>query len=127
MLARLALLPVLPVPQPFQPDEFGHLLLAQTFAAGRLANPTHPMWRYFETLYVLHQPTYTSLYPIAQGMFLAVPLALGASPWLGVCLSMGLMCAALAWMLQGWLPPKWALAGAMIAGLRLSVARYCLN
>jgi hypothetical protein len=127
VLMRLALLPVLPIPQPYIPDEFGHLLLADTFASGRLTNPTHPMWRYFETLYVFHQPTYTSLYPVAQGLFLAASMALGAHPWLGVCLSMGLMCAALAWMLQGWLPLKWALLGALLAGLRLSFSTYWMN
>jgi hypothetical protein len=127
LLVRLALLPALPVPQPYQPDEFGHLLLADTFASGRITNPTHPMWPYFETLYVFHQPTYTSLYPIAQGLVMAVPLALGVSPWWGVCASMGLMCAALAWMLQGWLPPKWALLGALIAGFQLAIATYWMN
>ena len=127
MLMRLALLPLLPIPQPYQPDEFSHLLLAHTFASGRIANPAHPMWHYFETLYVLHQPVYTSPYPAAQGLVMAVPLALGAHPWFGVCASMGLMCGALAWMLQGWVPPQWALLGALIAGARLSISSYWMN
>ncbi len=126
MVARIALLPAIPLPHPYVPDEFGHLLLADTFASGRIANPTHPMWRYFETLYVFHQPTYTSLYPMAQGFFLSVPLVLGMNPWFGVCASIGLMCAALCWMLQAWLPPKWALLGALIAG-GLSITTYWMN
>jgi uncharacterized protein (TIGR03437 family) len=121
VVVRLALLPLIPIPQPFVADEFGHLLLADTFASGRITNPTHPMWRHFETLYVLHQPTYASQYPIAQGLMLAVPVTLHAHPWFGVCLSVALMCAALCWMLQGWFPPKWALLGALLAG-----ARWCL-
>jgi hypothetical protein len=127
LLARLALLPFIPIPEPITPDEFGHLLLADTFASGRLTNPMHPMWRYFETLYVFHQPTYTALYPIAQGLFMAIPMRLGVDPWFGVCLSMGLMCAALCWMLQAWLPAKWALYGAFLVGAQLAVASYWMN
>src|SRR5579871_3573816 len=43
MLVRLAVLPVLPVPQPNIADEFGNLLIADTFAHGHIANPTHPL------------------------------------------------------------------------------------
>ena len=117
IILRLSLLPVLPIPVPRIADEFGHLLLADTFASGRITNPTHPMWRHFESLYIFHQPTYSAVYPIAQGLMLAVPMALRFHPWIGVLVSAGLMCAALCWMLQGWLPPKWALLGALIAGL----------
>ena len=127
VIVRLALLPLIPIPQPWVADEFGHLLLADTFAAGRITNPTHPMWRHFETLYVFHQPTYTSQYPIAQGLLLAVPVALHAHPWFGVCLGVALMCAALCWMLQGWLPPKWALLGALLAGARWALVTSWIN
>jgi hypothetical protein len=127
MIARLAVLPAIPIPEPKTPDEFGYLLIADTFASGRITNPAHPLWRHFESLYIFHQPTYTALYPTASSALMAIPMLAGLSPWFGVCLSFGLMCAALCWMLQGWLPPKWALFGALLVGARLSISSYWIN
>jgi len=124
---RLALLPVLPVPEPAVHDEFGYLLIGDTFAQGRLTNPTHPMWVHFETFSVIQRPTYQCYTPPAQGAVLAMGKVIAGHPFWGVWFSMGLMCAALCWMLQGWLPPCWALLGGVLAVLRWGVLGYWAN
>jgi hypothetical protein len=127
VVARLAVLPVLPVPTPAVHDEFSYLLMADTFAHGRLANPTHPMSVHFETFYVNQVPTYVSKYFPAQGIFLATGQAVFGHPFWGVVLGSALMCAAICWMLQGWLPPAWALLGGLLAVVRLGTFSYWAN
>lgn len=104
-----------PPPEPQVHDEFGHLLVGDTLAAGRLANPPHPMARHLETLYVLQQPSYASIYPIGQGLALAAGQVLAGHPWVGILLSVGLMSGAITWMLLGCLPAAWAAVGGLIA------------
>ncbi|MGP8243708.1 MAG: hypothetical protein ACLQVN_04215 [Bryobacteraceae bacterium] len=124
---RLAILPVEPVPRPGITDEFSHLLLGDTLAHGRLANPTHPMWRHFETIHVLQHPTYSSMYFPGQGLFLGFGEVVAHCPWAGVLLSVALLCAAVCWALQGWLPPAWALAGGLLCVLRFGLFSYWID
>jgi len=124
---RLAILPFCPIPLPFVQDDFSFLLSGDTFALGRLANPTPAMWTHFETVQETMQPTYVSMYFPAQGLVLAAGKVLFGHPWFGILCVTALMCAALCWMLQAWLPPAWALLGGVLAVLRIGLFSYWIN
>ena len=127
LLIRLAILPILPIPQPKVTDEYSYLLLADTLAHGRMANPTHPMWVHFETFQVNWRPTYASMYYPGYALFLAFGQVLLGHAFWGVWLSSGLMCAAICWALQGWMPPSWALLGGLLAVIRLGTFSYWVD
>lgn len=105
------------LPLPERQDEFSYLLAADTYAHGRLTNPTHPMWVHFETIHVIHQPTYMSKYPAGQGLALAFGQALFGQPVVGMWVCLTLAAMATCWMLQAWLPPRWALLGGLLVAL----------
>ena len=124
---RAALLPFIPIYEPANHDEDGYLLGADTFAAGRITSPTHPLWIHFESYNINMYPTYQSMYPPAQALVLSFGKRVFGHPWFGAWLSVGLMCAAVCWMLQGWMPGKWALLGGLFCVARFATFSYWMN
>lgn len=124
---RLAFLPLIPVPVPTVHDEFSYLLGAETFASGRITNPPHPMWVHFETFHENMLPTYCSKYPPASALFLAIGQKFLGHPWFGVCLTVGLMFAALCWMLEGWVERPYAVGITALAIVSWGLTTYYIN
>lgn len=125
LVSRALFLPVWEIPEPFVHDEMGYLLEADTFASGRLTNPEHPLKEFFETAFVLAEPSRMAKFPPAQGLVMALGQLLG-DPWIGVALSCAALAAVLFWALRGWFPPGWALFGAVLA-LPLCTLSYWMN
>jgi hypothetical protein len=124
---RLALLPHHPAPVPDIYDEFSHLLVADTLRHFRLANPAHPFHRFFETFFVLQEPTYSSIYPVGQGLALAIGWIVFGTPWAGVIIPVAALCALCYWMLRGWTTPGWALAGGCLAVMEFGPLNQWMN
>jgi hypothetical protein len=124
---RLALLPVQPPPEPEAHDEFSYLLAAQTFANGHLANHTPPLPEHFETFHVNMRPTYHSMYPPAQGAWLAVGIILFGSPWAGVCLSIAALCGSICWALFACMSRNYAFLAGVIVALRIGIHSYWID
>jgi len=123
-MAALAMLPIAlrlllraqhPSPVAEVYDEFSHLLVADTLRHFRFANPPHALPQFFETFFVLQRPTYSSIYPVGQGLTLALGWIVFGTPWAGVLCCMGVFCALCYWMLRGWTTPAWALVGGILA------------
>ncbi len=124
---RLALLRTHPIPEPYVADDFGYTLLADTISHFRLTNPPHPMHRFFETFYVLQEPTYSSIYPPGPALALAAGRAVFGHFWAGVAVSIGIFCALCYWMLRGWTSPGWALAGGLLAVIQFGPLNQWMN
>ena len=104
-------------PQPRVHDEFAYQLASDTYASGRLTNPTHPFWQHFETFHVLSEPTYMAKYPPGSGVALALGQRLTGHSIAGGWLVMAAGVAALFWMLKSWIPSRWAFAGCLLIAI----------
>lgn len=127
VVLRLALLPQAGAPIQSSADDSSYLLLADTLSHFRLANPTHPFYRFFESNFVLQQPSYSSIFPLGQGIVLELGRAIFGHPWAGVLLSEAALCALCYWMLRGWVSARWALAGGFLAVLQFGPLTYWMN
>jgi hypothetical protein len=111
------------VPQPIVHDEFAYLLQADTFAHGRLANPPHPLAKFFETFHVLQSPTYAAKFPPSLGFALATGSLLG-HPLIGMWICTALGCALIFWTLRAVLPLRWATLIALLAAIHPTIIWY---
>ncbi|MDB5388463.1 MAG: hypothetical protein JWM11_4109, partial [Planctomycetaceae bacterium] len=101
-------------PVPALHDEFSYLLAADTFAAGRATNPTHPAWEFLETYHVIWHPTYQSKYPPGNGLVLAAGQVLTGRPIVGIWICLAVSTGLVFWMLHGWFSTVWSVVGATI-------------
>lgn len=127
ILLRLALVRNHPVPVPSGADDFGYLLLADTLRHFRLANPPHAFPEFFEQVFVLQRPSYSSMFNLGQGLVLAFGWILFGQPWVGVLLSVGALCALVYWMLLAWTTPNRAFAGGLLAVMLFGPLSYWSN
>lgn len=104
-------------PMPHSPDDFGHLLVADTLAEGRLANPPHPLWQHFEAVIALQRPTYASPYPIGNGVLYALGRAVTGIPMAGAWLASALAAALTVWAARGFMTPAWSLLAGLVIAL----------
>ncbi len=124
---RLLLLAHHPAPHPIVYDEFSHLLEADTLRHLRLANPAHALPEFFETFFVLQEPTYASIYPPGQGLVLAIGWTIFGHPWAGVLLAAAAFSAGCYWMLRGWTTPGWAMVGGLLTVVEFGPLNQWMN
>jgi len=124
IVARLALLPLLPAPEPVIHDEFSYLLAGDTFAHGRLTNPTPPLPEFFESPHILVAPIYASRYQPGQGLLLALGQKVFGHPYWGVVLSGAAMVFLFCWAADAWLPPQWTLIAGGLSTILFFIRHY---
>ena len=117
LVVSLAIVAIAGPPHAQVHDEFAYLLMADTFAHGRVTNPTPDCWISFETMHELMTPTYASKFGVAQGLSLALGQVVFHAPWVGVTIVTALAVAALTWCVRAFVPPRWALFGGLLAAV----------
>jgi hypothetical protein len=106
-------------PHPSVHDEFGYLLIADTFHNGRLTNPTPEHWEHFEAIHMIMRPTYQSKYPPGTGLMIFLGmLIMSSKPAVGVWLSIAFASSATTWLQQAITNRRWALIGGLVAAMQ---------
>jgi hypothetical protein len=111
------------VPEPRVHDEFSYLLAADTFAHGRLTNPTPPAWPALQTFHVLLRPTYASKYPPGQGLCLALGQVTTGLPIVGAWFAAAALTAAAGWAAAGF-SRGWGVAVAAVVAVHPQVVEW---
>jgi hypothetical protein len=101
------------VPLPAINDEFNYLFAADTFARGQLTNPSHPLWPFFERIFMISIPTFMPKFQPGQGFFLALGQVLFGEPFYGVIFSICLFACSFYWLLRSITPQYIAFPGAL--------------
>jgi hypothetical protein len=112
------------MPLPQYHDDFAYLLDGDTFAHGRMSNPTHPLWPHFETMHVLHVPRYISKYPMGQGLTFAAGSILFGHPLRAVWILGATACAVIWWALRAWMTPTVALLGGIATAVHPTMVEW---
>ncbi len=124
---RLSMLHTSPIPSPLGADDFSYLLLGDTLSHFRLTNPMHPMHRFFETFFIIQEPSYSSLYPLGPGLALALGQLIFRQPWAGIAISTAAFTSLCYWMLRAWTKPGWALLGGVLAVIQFGPFSHWMN
>ena len=85
------------------------------------------MHRFFETLFILQEPSYSSIYPLGPGLALAFGQWIFRLPWAGIAIATGAFSALCYWMLRAWTKPGWALLGATLAVVQFGPLNHWMN
>ena len=89
-------------PFPIVFDESGYILQAETFASGRLANPTPKLSQYFQAFGIILDPVYAAKFPPMQGLLLAFGKIVFNDMTLGLIFFYALSAASCYWCLKSW-------------------------
>jgi hypothetical protein len=78
-------------------DDYGYLLISDTFLHGRITNPPHPMRAYFISPYILQTPHYTAMYAPLEPLLLAFGRLIAGAPVVGLWIASAAAACGIAW------------------------------
>lgn len=127
VVLRLALLPLVPVPEPYVMEEFNHLFLIDTYLLGRIANPVHPLAVMIQSYQQIEWPSLVSARPPLPPIFLYLGKLVFGSPFAGNLMALGATMAAICWALQAWVGERMAAITTLLAVMTFGVFGYWVN